>query len=134
MSLNDEERGLVVSLELEKAFSMMVQARLGKDNKMWDMVANRLYYAAFHAVCALLINGGFEVETHRGAAIRFRQYYVVTGVFSVEESHLYSRLQQLREEGDYNCYIQTSEQEIVPCIEPTQLFIEKIKNVIGRPA
>ena len=31
------------------------------NNEFWDGAANRLYYAAFHAVCALLINDGVSV-------------------------------------------------------------------------
>ena len=36
------------------------------NNEFWDGAANRLYYAAFHALCALLINDGVSVHTHHG--------------------------------------------------------------------
>lgn len=55
MSLNEEERAILVAREYEKAqqFSMEVigNAELG----FWNVVANRLYYALFHAVSAMLI-------------------------------------------------------------------------------
>ena len=126
MSMNDEDRATIVGLQIEKAQAMLRQAQLGVEHEMWDMVANRLYYAVFHAVSALLIKSGIEVGTHKGAAIRFQMHFVRTGVFTIEESHMYSRLQQLREEGDYNCYIQSSETEILPYLEPAKAFVEKI--------
>ena len=126
-----EERKVLVGLQLEKSQSMLQQMQLGIDNEMWDMVANRLYYALFHAVGALLINEGIQVGTHKGAFLRFHEMFVKTGKFSKEESHMYSRLQQLREEGDYNCYIQTSEDEILPFVEPTRQLISKISNMLS---
>ncbi len=69
------------------------------------MAANRLYYSLFHAVSALLISDHHEVGTHRGAVNKFSLYYVKEGVFTKEEGRLYSRLQRLREDGDYNCYL-----------------------------
>ena len=63
----------------------------------WDVVANRLYYAVFHAVSALLIKGGYKVGTHKGAMLMFGQNYVKTGIFTAEDSKLYSNLQMMRE-------------------------------------
>lgn len=56
MSLNEEERKIIVDLEFEKAKNMLSQTIELQKLGFWDMVANRLYYAVFHAACALLIN------------------------------------------------------------------------------
>ena len=95
------------------------------------MVANRLYYALFHAVSALLINDGHEVGTHKGAVIRFQQYFVKTRRFSVEDGRFYSQMQTMRENADYNCSYDVSEEEILSRIEPARQFIEKIKQYIA---
>ena len=96
----------------------------------WDNVANRLYYALFHAVSALLISDGHSVGSHRGAVGAFGQFYVTTGIFTIEEGKHYSRLQGLREKSDYNCSYDASEAEIAPKIVPTRLLIEKIEHYI----
>ena len=48
-----------------------------------------------------------------------------------EEGRLYSRLQQLREDGDYNCSIDVEQEEVEEKIEPTRQLIEKIKRYIA---
>lgn len=63
MSLNDEERTIIVHLELEKAERVYAQALTAVEGMQWDLVANRLYYAAFHAVCGLLIFNGIDKIT-----------------------------------------------------------------------
>jgi len=97
MSLNDEERTTVVRLQLEKAHANFDQIALLSEAGYWDNVANRLYYALFHAVSALLISDGHNVGSHRGAVGAFGQNYVTTGIFTIEEGKHYSRLQGLRE-------------------------------------
>ena len=62
MSLNEEERRIIVSLELEKATNTMAQIPELQKLGFWDNIANRLYYAVFHAVNALPIHDGHPVN------------------------------------------------------------------------
>ena len=132
MSLSDEERRMVVQLQMEKAHKNFNQISLLSQAGYWDTVANRLYYSLFHAVSALLIHDGHNVGTHRGAVGSFGQHYVTTGIFTIEDGKHYSRLQGLREKADYNCAYNATEEEIAPKIEPTRLLIEKIENYINK--
>ena len=131
MSLKEEEREVIVAFELEKVDKTLAQMEVQRQAGLWEMVANRLYYALFHAVSALLIHDHHEVGTHRGAVGRFSLYYVKTGLFTKEEGQLYSRLQSLRESGDYNCFMEISQREVEDKYEPTLELINKIKNHIS---
>ena len=131
MSLSDEERRIMVELEIERAEKIVQQFAVLQEQKFWDTLVNRMYYAIFHAVSALLIHNAIQVHTHRGALIAFNKEFVRTGVFSAEEGHLFSQLEGLRERGDYNCFIDATEEEIVPMIEPLKALIGKIKQVIA---
>ncbi len=130
MSLNEEERHAVVRLQLEKAHANFSQIEVLRQAGYWDTLANRLYYAVFHAVSALLIYDGHHVVSHRGAVGAFGQHYVTTGIFTLEDGKHYSRLQNLREKSDYNCKYNATEADIAPKIEPTRLLIEKIEHYI----
>lgn len=130
MSLNDEERGIIVNLEFEKAINTMAQISELQRLGYWDNIANRLYYAVFHAVNALLIHDGHLVNTHRGIIALFGNYYIRTGIFASEDGRLYSDLQTMRNNSDYNCSYNATQQEIEPMIEPARNLIEKISNYI----
>lgn len=131
MSLTDEERAILVSFEYEKGKSFLEQAEKIAELGYWDMVANRLYYAVFHAATALLIKNGHKVGTHKGVVLLFGQHYIKTGVFSINEGRLYSQLQTMREKADYVCTFQTSQEEIIPMMEPAKKMIEKIGEIIA---
>ncbi len=132
MSLTDEERAILVNLEYEKGKSFLEQAEKIVELGYWDMVANRLYYAVFHAVSALLIKNWHKVGTHKGVVLLFGQHYIKTGIFSINEGRLYSQLQTMREKADYVCTFQTSQEEIVPMLEPARKMIEKIGGIVSQ--
>ncbi len=127
MSLNEEERKIITGLEYEKACKTLEQLAEYQHLGHWDTIANRLYYALFHAVNALLIHDGHPVNTHKGVIALFGNYYIRTGIFPSEAGRLYSDLQTIRNNSDYNCSYDATEQEISPLIEPTR----KLINLIG---
>lgn len=45
MSLNEEDRRIIVELELEKADKTFMQVDVLRREGYWDTMANRLYYA-----------------------------------------------------------------------------------------
>lgn len=130
MSLNDDERRILVSLEYEKAKSTFSQIAELQKLGYWDNIANRLYYAVFHAVNALLIHDGHPVNTHKGVIAVFGNYYIRTGLFPSEAGRLYSDLQTMRNNSDYNCSYSATQKEIEPLIEPAGELIETISKYI----
>lgn len=71
MSLKEEDRKVIVVLELDKVEKTLTQLNVQLREQLWEMAANRLYYALFHAVSAMLIHDYHEVGTHRGAVNMF---------------------------------------------------------------
>lgn len=127
MGLNEEERAIMVQREYEKAVKFYQQTVTNADLGIWDVVANRLYYSAFHAVSALLIKDQHKVGTHKGAVLKFGLYYVKTNIFTIEEGRLYSQLQSIREKADYNCNWDATEQDVLAMMPIALRFLEKIK-------
>jgi uncharacterized protein (UPF0332 family) len=132
MSLSEEERRAIVELELDKSDKTLAQMNIQLEAKLWDFAANRLYYALFHAVSALLINDCHSVGTHSSAVSQFNLFYIKEGIFTKEDGRLYSRLQRLREDGDYNCSIEVEEKEVEEKIEPTKQLISRIRQHIAK--
>ncbi len=131
MSLNEEERKTIVGLEIEKSRRTFAEIEILRQAGLWDNIANRLYYAAFHAVSALLINDGHPVGTHQGAVVMLHQHYVKMGILSKEDGAFYSQLQTLREKADYNCTYYATEEDTAPRIAQTAEFIDRVVGLIG---
>ncbi len=111
MTSENTNFAIAARLLLEKSDRNMEQAIRNADMGYWDLVANRLYYAVFHAVNALLMIDGIKTGTHKGTSAQFGKYYVLTGKFSRSDGILYSRLQTMRERADYQNVFTLAEEE-----------------------
>ena len=91
-----------------------------------------MYYAVFHAVCALLIHDGHQVSTHKGSHALFSFHYIKTGILPREYGQLYSQLQTMREESDYNCAYDVEMDEIEQRLKPAKRLIEDIERLVSK--
>jgi len=130
MSLSNEERNVLVALELKKARETYDEIEILVTANRLNGAANRMYYAVFHAVCALLIHDGIQVNTHKGSHALFSQQYIKTGILPREYGQLYNQLQTMREEGDYNCAYDVEFDELQQRLEPTRRIIEDIERLV----
>ena len=56
----------IVNYRRQKACDLMHDVDVLIDNELWNSAVNRMYYACFHMVSALLILHGIEVKSHMG--------------------------------------------------------------------
>lgn len=129
MSLNQEEREAVVTYRLEKAAKTMEQAKCNLPMHFWELVANRMYYAAYYAVSALLIANGHIAKTHETIVRVFGLQFVKTGMFSSEQGRLYNKLFSLRLTGDYNDHYDLEESDVLPLVVPTEQLIADVSKM-----
>ena len=130
MSLSDEERSTIVRLEIEKSKNTFAEVITLVNAGLWSGAANRLYYAVFHAVCALLVHDGHQVNTHQGSHALFGLHYIKTGILPAKFGHLYGQLQTMRENSDYNCIYEVRPEELQGQIEPARQMISAIEVLI----
>ena len=129
MSLETEERNAIVTLRIEKSQKALEQAIGNASMQYWEVTANRLYYAAYYAVSALLIANGDAARTHNGVIQMFGLHFIKSGIVSSEMGKLYNNLFSLRLTGDYNDKYNLKEKDVLPLLEPTKELIDEISRL-----
>lgn len=130
MSLSDEERSIVVGLEVEKAYVAYNETIWLMEKNSWSGAAGRLYYALFHIVSALLIHDRHPVNSHKGSHILFGNYYIRTGKLPKEYGTLYSQMESIREEGEYNCTYKVTQEELEQKLAPSKAMLDTIAALV----
>jgi uncharacterized protein len=131
--MNLEEKKAASNYRLARAFETIEEAKILAKNNCWNTAANRLYYASFYAISALLvINYENSPITHAGVKTMFNNDFVRTGKVLRELGLFYNRIFSKRKDGDYEDYIVFTEQDIAPMIPQTEFFVETIKNLIAQ--
>lgn len=129
--MSDEIKALII-YRLEKADRTLETAKNVAGND-WDTVANRLYYASYHAVGALLLKfSSKSPKTHSGVKTLFNQHFVKTGLVPSELGVFYAKVFQMRQDADYADLILFLEEDIKPLIPETEKFINTIKKLIDQ--
>jgi len=60
----------------------------------------------------------------------FNRHYVKSGIVSKEKGHLYNRLFDLRQEGDYIDFVSLDEETVAPLIEATAQFVDTVQSLL----
>ena len=77
--MTSEERTLI-NYRLERAKETLGEAQLLYDNGYLNTYVNRLYYACFYAVSALLLTKNFSASKHGHLRSLFHREFIKTGI------------------------------------------------------
>jgi len=130
--LDPENVQALVSYRLQRAKETLLEAdALIRDN-YYNAAVNRLYYACYYAVIALLAKNGIPASTHKGVKMMFGMHFIVTGKIANKYSKFYSQLFNDRISGDYDDFLQY-DMEMAKEIRPmAEEFIDEIAKEIGQ--
>ena len=95
-------------------------------------VMNRLYYAMFYAVLALLQEKEMGTSKHSGAIALFDREYVKTGTFPKEMSRALHRAFALRQKGDYMEETEVTTNDIEEIRPMAEEFVAGVRNYLIR--
>ena len=70
-----EERIEYSNLRMESAYNTFEAAKLLVQNGFWNSAVNRLYYAVFYAVNAILVLNEIDSQTHSGMRTQFSKFH-----------------------------------------------------------
>ena len=130
MTLNPEDRKSIVNHRLQKSKVTLEEAKGNIRMGYWHSAANRLYYACYYAVTALLIKNGYLAHTHHGVFTLLGKHFVLEGIISIEQNKLYGTLLELRQNSDYSDWVMITEENVKPFVEPAEKFIVEIENLL----
>jgi uncharacterized protein (UPF0332 family) len=108
------------------------EAKILAEKKHWNACANRLYYACFYAVSALLFQNKLSSRKHSGVRSLFNHHFIQTGKVSKEFAATYNDLFEKRQEGDYEDFSVFNESDISPFIGKTESFLSALRALIEK--
>ena len=119
----------LIKYRLHRAWETFDDAIILSDKEKWNSTINRLYYAAYYAVMALLLDSGLKPTTHNGAKSNFTEHFVKTNVISKEYGKMYSQLFTWRQKGDYDDLFDFDKDNVLPYFEPVRELITQGKRI-----
>jgi uncharacterized protein (UPF0332 family) len=91
---------------------------------------NRLYYAAFYATIALLLNSGIQIKSHNGVKQKLGEEFVLKGIISKEFAKTYGILSDYRHKGDYDDLFDFDKEVVEQLMKSVKEYINRIEEII----
>jgi uncharacterized protein (UPF0332 family) len=118
----------LIRYRLSRAKDTYDDAKILADKERWNSTINRLYYSAYYAVMALLLDSDFKPTTHNGAKSVFSEHFIKNEIIPKEYGKLYSQLFTWRQKGDYDDLFDFDKDKVLPYFEPVKKLIDLIEN------
>jgi uncharacterized protein (UPF0332 family) len=128
----DEDVQEIVRYWTEKAHEALNSAQDELNAGRFSFSVNRLYYACFYAVSAVLLQRGFQFKKHSGVRAAFHKHLVKSGLVSHDHGRLYDELFEARQRGDYIELVRFTEQQVKDWLQQATQFVNTITSLIKK--
>ena len=119
-----------INHRLSKSDNAFEDAVTLAEKESWNGSVNRLYYACYYAVSALLLKHDINTQTHAGCKMQFGLHFVKTGKIALEQGKLYSDLMDWRQKGDYGDMFDFEKESVLPLFDQVNQLLEALKILV----
>lgn len=123
--MTPEEQALV-RYRLERANEALDEAELLFESGHLPTYVNRLYYACFYAVSALLVTKGFSTSKHAHLRALLHKELIRPGIIPLEYGQLFDVLFNNRQKGDYSDFVVFRTEQVQGWLKQAREFVDYI--------
>ena len=128
--MSPEERKEYVEYRMKTSFDTYHAAKVLAENGFWNSAVNRLYYSAFYAVNALLVQNEIYSSSHSGLRSQFSLHFIKTGKLDRKYGNLLSQLYDWRQKADYGNVFDFDPESVKPQFDHVIDMIRQIEKEI----
>src|SRR4030042_5947840 len=125
-----DQKKTLIAYRMERAQKAIIEAKTLFDAGLLTAYVNRLYYACFYAVSALLLTRAFSTSKHSYLRSLMHREFVKTGLIPKELGDHFDLLFDNRLKGDYADFIRFKAEQVAAWLKPTEEFIDLIASFI----
>lgn len=126
----DKTRQAVVANLLIKADQALAAAARDFDAGDLGLATNRIYYACFYALSAVLLREKRQFSKHSGVRAALHKNLVRTGRLGKTFGQFYDRAFAERQEADYNAMAEFDAAILKTRIKEAQAFVTEMKQLL----
>ena len=130
MNNKEEDIKELVSYWLEKSQESLEAARDEMKAGRISFSVNRIYYACFYAVSAVLLKKELRFKKHSGVRAAFHQHLIKSGMVDDQYRKFYDELFEARQRGDYIELVSFEKNQVEDWLQQASQFVEAIKSLV----
>lgn len=124
------EKQELIAHRIKRANDTLAEVQVQIENEFWTTAINRIYYACFYAVSALLLRDDINARTHTGTRQMFGLHFIKTDLISKELGKFYSDIFEMRHSGDYDDFVDYTKEDVLEAVIPAKELIATIAYIL----
>ena len=128
--LTDENYEALSRYRQQRAHETIAEIPFLCEQGFFNTATNRLYYACYYAVLALLTKNRISTTTHAGVKTMLGMHFVAKGLITKESGRAFSNLFDSRQHGDYDDFVYSTREEVEELYPKAQRFIEEVDALL----
>lgn len=129
--ITERPRSEMVRYWWSKAEDSLGSARREFEAGSLSFAMNRIYYAAFYGVCAVLMEQGLLFKKHSGVRSAFHHEFIKTSKLDPKWGKLYDQLFEDRQEGDYVVFVSFEHEYVASQLKECAQFLENLRPLLS---
>lgn len=129
-SLTQEEIDGLVKYRRQRSVETMQEAKLMLDQGYLNGAVNRLYYACYYMVVALLLKNNISAQTHAGVKQMFGLHFVANQKLSRKTGSTFALLFEKRHSSDYDDFVYYDSETVELLYNQSIVFIETVEKLL----
>lgn len=127
--MTKEER-TIIEYRLKRSYEAIEEAKLLFETDHINSYVNRLYYACFYAVSALLLTKNISTSKHGQLRSLLHREFVKTGLISYDLGKHFDLLFNSLQKSDYFDLVEFKADDVAGWMSATNEFVIKVENII----
>ncbi|MBU1680255.1 MAG: HEPN domain-containing protein [Bacteroidetes bacterium] len=115
-----------------RTFETLNEISILIENNLLFIAMNRIYYAGFYIVSALLLFDDFSSSKHKQQIVYFNKNYIRSKIISIEVGEILNKSFQKRSAADYSDYVTITKTEVIEYFEKMKIFVEEVNGIISK--
>jgi uncharacterized protein (UPF0332 family) len=128
--LDKESINALASYRILRAKETLPEAETLILNGFYNAAVNRLYYACYYSVIALLAKQRIAAQSHAGVKQMFGLHFIVTGKLPQRLGRFYNQLFNDRITGDYDDFVKYDKEMLDELLPKAKEFIDQLSDII----
>ena len=122
----------LIRYKISRAWESFNSAKSLIDLGLYISSMNRIYYASFYMISALLLTKNLTSTKHSGIKSFFNKHFINEGIIDKKWGPFFAELFQERQEFDYSDYVDVDKEISFRYLKETEIFLKDIELYINK--
>jgi uncharacterized protein (UPF0332 family) len=127
--MNPQKKELI-NYRLARAKETLNEVEWNIEKDFLSSAINRLYYASYYSIIALLTYYDIDTKTHSGVKQMFGLHFIKTGIVNSDSGKFYTDIFNMRHKGDYDDFIEFKKEDVLDLLISDKNLFLSIESIL----